>query len=72
MIHLEYSLTANAEVAVSVFNLVGQQVLADELGVKVPGQQAYSFDTALLPPGMYMLQVTTNGQQAGSKRFIKR
>ncbi|MDP5171285.1 MAG: T9SS type A sorting domain-containing protein [Bacteroidia bacterium] len=72
IIHLEYSLSATAKVELAVFNLVGQQVLADDLGMKTLGQQAHTFDTALLPPGMYVLQVRTDGQQAGSMRFIKR
>lgn len=65
MVHFDYALNSNATAV--VYNLVGQEVLRQELNV-LQGQ--LSFSVANLQDGIYFCNLTQNGQTVSTVKFV--
>ena len=68
-INIDYSLTQNTTIKWQVTDVIGQVVLQSE-DFKTMGTYTQSLDIAMLSKGLYLLNITSNGQQKTIK-FIK-
>ncbi len=66
---ISYRLNSAAQISISVYNLVGQEILAPVKNeLQQPGTHNYS--TAITAPGVYFVKLTT-GQNSITKRVVK-
>ncbi|MBK6911963.1 MAG: T9SS type A sorting domain-containing protein [bacterium] len=56
---IEFKLDAAAEITLSVFNLLGQEVAVLARGTYDAGQHSLAFDAAALPSGLYLARLDT-------------
>jgi hypothetical protein len=65
------TLSQNANVTVSVTNLVGQQVMSLNKGSMSAGAQQFSIDARNLTSGVYFITVLVNGQKFTQKMIVE-
>jgi hypothetical protein len=65
------TLKQNANVSVSVTNLVGQQVMSLNKGNLNAGSQQFSIDAHNLTAGVYFISVNVNGQKYTQKMIVE-
>lgn len=72
-VNIQFELTGAANVELSVYNLMGQEVMFIDLGYRTHGMHHVTFDKGNLGSGMYLLQISTDSGMAGetAKVFIK-
>ncbi|MEO0898586.1 MAG: T9SS type A sorting domain-containing protein [Bacteroidota bacterium] len=71
-ITLEYALMESSEITLEVINPMGQKLIQHNLGNQFPGQQKERVNIQELPAGLYIVQVKSNGQVAGTSKLIKK
>lgn len=69
---LRYSLQASADARLSIRNVAGQEVRAEQLGTLQPGTQEANLDVSALTPGLYIVSLELDGQAAASRKLIVR
>jgi hypothetical protein len=66
-VRFDYKLSGSENASVSVYNLLGQEVLREELNV---AQGQVSFSVADLNEGIYFCNLKVNGQAVSTEKFI--
>lgn len=67
---INYTLTAQAEVKVAVFNVAGKEVASLVSGVKNAGQHKVEFNGANLASGVYFCKLLVNGQSMAINKMM--
>ncbi|MEL6590932.1 MAG: T9SS type A sorting domain-containing protein, partial [Bacteroidota bacterium] len=70
-LQLEYDLLKPTDVKIQVFDAMGRMVYAQNEGLKASGNQAAQLDLQRLSPGVYVVQLSTTQERAGTMRIIK-
>ncbi|WNJ19692.1 T9SS type A sorting domain-containing protein [Pontibacter sp. G13] len=70
-VFVDYALTQSANVDIIISNLMGQQLMHQSLGLQAQGGQHTELDLSQLARGMYILQVWTDHDIAGTLRIVK-
>ena len=69
---VSYNLINNGEVEISLVNLLGQEVIKENLGMQAAGQQQYTLTPAsTLPKGLYTLVITYNYTRFSKKISVE-
>ncbi|MFK7922947.1 MAG: T9SS type A sorting domain-containing protein [Bacteroidia bacterium] len=68
---VEFDLIKLAEVELKVFNSMGSLVRLEDAGLQAPGNHQLSTDMNGLAAGMYLVQLSVDGVQAGTLRIVK-
>lgn len=68
---LRFTLPASDDVQLTVYDVLGRRVLAQDLGRFEPGTHAAEFDGASLPAGVYIARVATERGAAATVRLVK-
>lgn len=68
---VEYDLVDFAQVELKVFNGMGALVKLEKAGLQVAENQQLSVEMGQLPAGMYLIQLSADGVQAGTLRILK-
>lgn len=71
-LQLEYDLVENADVQVAVYNMLGAKVQVQAAGRQAAGLNYEEMNLSQLPIGIYTLQITADGTQAGTLRVVKK
>ncbi len=66
---IRYSLSARADVRVSVYNILGQEVARLVDGVQEPGYKTVVFNGEILPDGVYLFRLTA-GAHTETKKMV--
>ncbi len=66
-VRFDYELSGSENASVSVYNLLGQEVLREELNI---AQGQVSFSVADLNEGIYFCNLKVNGQAVSTEKFI--
>ena len=69
LVHFDYELSAGNEVSVSVYNLLGQEVMSQRLN-NLQGVAAFS--VADINEGIYFCNLDVNGQAVKTEKFVVR
>jgi len=69
---IEYKLSVGANIGVSVYDILGKEVMKKNEGYKAKGQHLINYDMLGLKPGVYYLSVSLDGKQAYTTKIIKR
>lgn len=67
MVHFDYALSAGDRVTVSVFNLLGQEVMNQQLNAL---QGSVAISVADLNEGIYFCNLVVNGQTLKTEKFV--
>ena len=67
LVRFDYELSASENASVSVYNLLGQEVLRQELNAM---QGQVSFSVAELNEGIYFCNLKVNGQAVSTEKFV--
>jgi len=67
---INYTLTAQAEVKVAVFNVAGKEVASLASGIKNAGQHKVEFNGANLASGVYFCKLLVNGQSMAINKVM--
>lgn len=67
LVQIDYVLTGNAKVLITVTNMNGQILKSVSQDQQFTGSNSYVLNTKELPKGIYFVKLTTNGIPAGSK-----
>ena len=59
--NLVFGVAQSSEVSIDVFNIVGAQVMNQDLGTVVAGEQRVELNFGDLEAGLYIINVTANG-----------
>jgi hypothetical protein len=70
-LRVDYTLLKAAKVNIVLTNMLGQQVLRQDMEQQYAGQQSTKLDLQNLPQGMYFVQILTDGQLTGTLRVVK-
>ena len=60
--NVNFSVAAASEVTVDVMNMLGQTVISEDMGTVVAGEHRTQLDFAALEAGIYMVNLTANGE----------
>jgi hypothetical protein len=71
MVQLTFETTKSEAVAISVYNMLGKQVLKPMTTRVAPGAQQFNIDLAQLSAGLYTVAVDIDGRRA-IKKFVKK
>ncbi|MFZ5434622.1 MAG: T9SS type A sorting domain-containing protein [Calditrichota bacterium] len=66
---LSFSLSHTSPVSLTVFNLLGQAVYQDDLGVLNAGEHSHLFDASELPSGVYLARVQA-GEHSQMRKMV--
>ncbi|HXC05483.1 MAG TPA: PKD domain-containing protein [Bacteroidia bacterium] len=70
VLQISYSLNRNAPVTIHILNMLGQEVMqVENKSVQEEGSYHLSTDLSGLPPGSYLVRITTD-QEADTKRLM--
>lgn len=67
---IEYSIARQSEVRLSVQNILGQEIALLESGTRDAGRYQYHLDTSVLPAGLYIWSLVTDGQRQTRKMLV--
>jgi hypothetical protein len=70
-LRVDYSLERAAQVDIILTNMMGQQVLHQNMEQQYAGAQSTALNLQNLPQGMYFVQILTDGQLRGTVRVVK-
>ena len=70
-INVAYGLTNNSVVTVDVINIVGERVMTEYIGSQAAGNYTSRLDVSNLSAGVYMLNVTINGNSNTVRVSVK-
>ncbi len=68
---LEYDLRTTSDIQVKVYNVFGKQLDVHHLGLQATGQQQQLINMESYTNGVYILQLTSNGNILGAMRLMK-
>ncbi|MBK8127535.1 MAG: T9SS type A sorting domain-containing protein [bacterium] len=68
---LSYSLTSPADVSLTVYNTLGQQVLRSNLGYRASGTHTHALELSE-PSGVYFAKLSAGSEQAMAKLLLMR
>jgi hypothetical protein len=68
--NVEYALTSDADVTVSVYNSLSQLVYTKQLGKQAPGTHNATVETNNLESGMYIMKISA-GNNVSTQKFVK-
>ena len=67
---IAYNLKQRAIVSLAIYNLIGDKVRNIDLGYQTAGNKTITLEKGDLSPGMYILQISTGYNKAGSTAKI--
>ena len=67
---LTYTLPAATDVRLDVFDALGRRVATVAEVLRPAGTHAVDFDAGALPPGLYIVRLSANGQRA-TRRLVR-
>lgn len=70
-VQLSFETTQSEEVSISVYNMLGMQVLKPLNTRVAAGSQQFNLNTEQLPAGLYSVAVDIDGRKA-IKKFVKK
>ena len=68
---LEYDLRAASDIQIQVYDVFGKQLDTHHLGLQTTGQQQQLINMESYTNGVYILQLTSNGNVLGAMRLMK-
>ena len=70
-IRLDFTLTANETVKISLFNSVGKEVDTQNLGTVAAGSNSTNINVSTLTSGIYLMQVQIGNQTVAKTFYVK-
>jgi hypothetical protein len=69
--NIALGLSASADVSIDVINMLGQTVMSQDLGTLPAGEQRTELNLSALESGMYLVNVTANGNVSTTRVTLK-
>ncbi|MEI6816745.1 MAG: T9SS type A sorting domain-containing protein [Bacteroidota bacterium] len=70
--NVSYSISSNANVTMEIYNISGQKVITQNLGIQTVGNHTVPVSVATLPSGTYIMNLTIGDTKSATRFIIQR